>query len=151
MKRIKAVQLGVDAVVDATDISTVSDSVRQITGGNGANIIFECVGNKDTINQCIGSTGCLSKRGRLVFIGYEKGIENSMLVHPVQLIINEQKILGSVGATLQNLKDAIRYVETGVITIVVDSCIPISEFQIGLDRLKACKCIGKIVIDDFSK
>lgn len=148
-KRVKALQLGADAVVDATDISTVSASVRSITGGLGADIIFECVGSKATIDQCLGWTGALGKRGRLVFIGYQKGDENSIHIHPIPLIVNEQKIVGSVGATLEDLKEAVSYVEKGVITPVIDSCIPLSAFQTGLDRMKYCKCVGKIVIDDF--
>jgi alcohol dehydrogenase, propanol-preferring len=148
-KRVKALKLGADAVVDATDTSTVSSSVRSITGGLGADIIFECVGSKSTIDQCLGWTGALGKRGRLVFIGYQKGDENSIHIHPIPLIVNEQKILGSVGATLKDLEEAISYVENGVVTPVIDSCIPLSEFQSGLDRMKYCKCIGKIVIDDF--
>ena len=66
------------------------------------------------------------------------------------VIVNEQVICGSVGATLEDLNDAIRYVEEGVLVTVVDSCIPISAFQVGLDRVKNCTCIGKIVIDDFT-
>ena len=149
-KRAKALQLGADAVVDATDISTVSSSVRSITAGLGADVIFECVGSRESIDQCLGWSGALVKGGRLVFIGYQKGDINSIQIHPIPLIVNEQIICGSVGATLDDLNDAIGYVEKGVLVTVVDSCIPLSAFQVGLDRLKSCKCVGKIVIDDFT-
>ena len=148
-KRSKALMLGADAVVDATDVSTVASSIRSITAGNGADIIFECVGSRETIDQCLGWTGALGKRGRIVFIGYQKGDENSIHIHPIPLIVNEQKIIGSVGATLADLTEAIQYVADGVIEIVVDSCLPISQFQAALDKMKSCKCVGKIVIDDF--
>lgn len=148
-KRAKALQLGADAVVDATDISTVSSSVRSITAGLGADIIFECVGSRESIDQCLGWSGALGKGGRLVFIGYQKGDINSIQIHPIPLIVNEQIICGSVGANLDDLNDAIGYVEKGVLVTVVDSCIPLSAFQVGLDRLKSCKCVGKIVIDDL--
>ena len=85
----------------------------------------------------------------MIFIGYQKGDEHSIHVHPIPLIVKEQQIVGSVGATLQDLEEAIKYVEDGIITTVIDSCIPLSAFQYGLDRMKTCKCIGKIVIDDF--
>ena len=150
-KRMKALQLGADAVVDATDVTKVSESVKIITGGYGADIIFDCVGSKETIGQCLGWTGALGKRGRMIFVGYKKGDENSIHIHPIPLIVNEQQILGSVGATLVDLEEAIQYVEQGIITTVIDSCISLSTFQNGLDRMKACKCIGKIVIDDFSR
>ena len=149
-KRAKALQLGADAVVDAADMSSVSSSVRSITAGLGADVIFECVGSKESIDQCLGWGGALGKGGRLVFIGYQNGDINSIHIHPIPLIVNEQVICGSVGATLEDLNDAIRYVEEGVLVTVVDSCIPISAFQVGLDRVKNCTCIGKIVIDDFT-
>jgi propanol-preferring alcohol dehydrogenase len=148
-KRQKAMQLGADAVVDGTEISTISASVRAITCDMGADVIFECVGSGETISQCLGWTGALGKRGRLIFIGYQNDDENSVHVHPLSLIVYEQKIQGSVGCSLEDLKEAIKYVETGVITPVIDSCIPLSDFQSGLDSMKNCKCIGKIVITDF--
>jgi propanol-preferring alcohol dehydrogenase len=107
------------------------------------------VGKRETIDQCLGWTGALGKRGRLVFLGYEKGDENSIHIHPIPLIVYEQQILGSVGATLQDLEEAIEYVASGVIKTIVDSTISISAFQSGLDRMKACKCIGKIVVNKF--
>lgn len=148
-KRSKSLQLGADVVIDASNIEMVSESVQKITGDCGVDIIFDCVGSKETIGQCLGWTGALGKRGRMIFIGYQKGDEHSIHVHPIPLIVKEQQIVGSVGATLQDLEEAIKYVEDGIITTVIDSCIPLSAFQYGLDRMKTCKCIGKIVIDDF--
>ena len=150
-KRMKSLEFGADAVVDASEMSTVSGSIRSITGGFGADIIFDCVGSKETMDPCLGWTGALGKRGRLIFIGYKKGDENSIHIHPIPLIVNEQKIIGSVGATLKDLSEAVQYVEQGVITTIIDSYISLSEFQSGLDRMKACKCVGKIVINEFSK
>ena len=150
-KRSESLRLGADAVVDATDMSTVSESIRILTEGFGADIIFDCVGSRETMDQCLGWSGALGKRGRMVFIGYQKGDENSIHMHPIPLIVNEQKIMGSVGATLQDLQEAIKYVEHGILSTIIDSCIPLSAFQSGLDRMKSCQCVGKIVIEDFSK
>ena len=151
MKRAKALELGADIVIDGTDGTTVSSSIQSSTDGLGADIIFDCVGSSETINQSLGWAGGLGKRGRLIFIGYQKGDENSIHCHPIPLIVYEQKIMGSVGATMEDLKEAITYVEQGVITTVIDSCIPLSAFQTGLNRMKECKCVGKVVIDNFGK
>ena len=75
MKREKALLVGADAVVDASSQSTenghsVASQVRAITNGDGADVIFECVGNRGSMDECVGWTGALGRRGRLVLIGY---------------------------------------------------------------------------------
>eukprot|EP01041_Mallomonas_annulata_P008309 gene8309-17099_t len=134
-KLSKATELGADAVVDATDSSTVANKIREITGGEGADIIFECVGDRTTMDQCVGWGGALAKRGRLVFIGYKAGNEHEFRVHPIPLLVYEQHILGSVGATLEDLKEAVEYVGNGIISTVVDSCISIQDFQLAYNRM----------------
>jgi propanol-preferring alcohol dehydrogenase len=52
-KRIKAIELSADAVVDASDMSTVASQIREITEGDGADVIFECVGNRQSMDQVI--------------------------------------------------------------------------------------------------
>ena len=61
------------------------------------------------------------------------------------MIVNEQTVVGSVGATLDDLKEAVKYVGEGKIRTIVDSAIPLNEFQVGLDKIKSCDCVGKIV------
>lgn len=65
--------------------------------------------------------------------------------HPIPMIVNEQSIVGSVGATLEDLKEAVAYVGDGKLSTVIDSTIPLSSFQEGLDKIKSCSCVGKIV------
>lgn len=61
------------------------------------------------------------------------------------MIVYEQTVVGSVGATLEDLKEAVQYVGEGKIRTVVDSVISLDKFQDGLDRIKSCDCVGKIV------
>jgi propanol-preferring alcohol dehydrogenase len=145
-KRQKAVELGADVAIDGTDASTVAAAVREATDGEGVDVIFECVGRKETMNEaCVGWAGALGRRGRMVLIGYHAGDEHDFRCHPMPLIVYEQSIIGSVGATLEDLKEAVEYVEKGQLTTVVDSTIKLKDFQSGLDKIKSCSCVGKIV------
>jgi propanol-preferring alcohol dehydrogenase len=72
-KRKKALELGATHVIDGTDPSTVASTVREMTDGNGVDVIFECVGRRETMDACIGWVGALGKRGRLVLVGYHAG------------------------------------------------------------------------------
>jgi len=144
-KRAKALELGADEAIAGSEASTVATAVRDATGGEGADVIFECVGKRETMDACVGWAGALGKRGRLVLIGYHAGDEHDFRCHPMPMIVYEQSIVGSVGATLEDLKEAIAHVGAGKLKTVVDSTISLSSFQEGLDKIKSCGCVGKIV------
>ena len=97
------------------------------------------------MDSCVGWVGALGKRGRLVMIGYHQGNEHEFRYHQMPMIVYEQTILGSVGATLEDLEEAVNLVGSGQIKTVVDSTIPLANFQDGLDMIKSCSCLGKIV------
>lgn len=141
----KATELGADAIVDGADPLTVAAAIRDITDGSGADVIFECVGQRETMDACVGWAGALGRRGRLVLIGYHDGSQHEFRCHPMPLIVYEQQIIGSVGATLDDLKEAVELVSSGKVKTIVDSTLPLGSFQDGLDKIKSCKCIGKVV------
>lgn len=144
-KRRKALDLGADFAIDGSDSNKVAAKVREHTDGNGADVIFECVGRRETMDACVGWVGALGRRGRLVLVGYHAGEEHDFKCHPMPMIVYEQTIVGSVGATLDDLKEAVKHCAEGKIQTVVDSSIPLSQFQDGLDKIKNCDCLGKIV------
>jgi len=144
-KRDMALKMGADVVIDGTDASTVANAVREATEGEGADVIFECVGRRETMDVCVGWAGALGKRGRLVMVGYHKGDEHEFRYHPIPMIVYEQQILGSVGATIDNLKQAVELVAAGKVKTIVDSTLPLSRFREGLDKIKNSDCVGKVV------
>jgi propanol-preferring alcohol dehydrogenase len=135
----KAKALGAAHALNAKD-GKVAERVREITGGHGADVVFELVATKETMAA---STGALAKRGRLVFIGYS---EDSYTVHPIQLVITEASVTGSVGNTLDELVRAVDLVGRGKIRTVVDRVIPLGEFQKGIDALAAGQLVGRAVL-----
>mmetsp|Transcript_1486 Transcript_1486/g.3130 ORF Transcript_1486/g.3130 Transcript_1486/m.3130 type:complete len:354 (+) Transcript_1486:139-1200(+) len=144
-KRKLALELGADYAIDGTDSSTVAAAVREHTNGEGADVIFECVGKRETLDACVGWVGSLGRRGRLVLVGYHAGEENDFKCHPIPMIVYEQTVVGSVGATLEDLEEAVQYVGEGKIKTIVDSTLPLDRFQDGLDRISSCSCIGKVI------
>ncbi len=135
----KAGELGAEFTINASK-SSVGERVREITGGDGADVVFECVGTAETMKE---ASAVLGRRGRLVFIGYS---EDSFTVHPIQLIVFEQKVLGSVGATLDDLHEAIDLVKRGVVRTVVDRTLPLDQFNQGLKALEQGEIVGKVVL-----
>lgn len=132
-------ELGAGEIVDGSHES-VSQRIREITGGRGADVIFELVATAATMQE---SARSLAKRGRLVFVGYS---EDSFTIHPIQLVINEAIVTGSVGNTLDELHRAVQLVQQGKIRTVVDRALPLHEFQQGIDALQRGELVGRAVL-----
>lgn len=135
----KARELGAETAVNASR-DAVAERIRELTGGAGADVIFECVGTAETMEQ---ASKCLGRRGRLVFIGYSS---DSFTVHPIQLVVFEQQVLGSVGATLNDLYEAVDLVARGVVRTIVDRTLPLAQFESGLNALERGELVGRAVL-----
>ena len=131
--------LGAAATVDASS-HKVAERIRALTGGRGADVVFECVGTAETMRE---ASAALGRRARLVFIGYST---DSFTVHPIQLVVFEQKVLGSVGATLQELYQAVDLVARGVVKTVVDRTLKLDDFEAGLTALERGELVGRAVL-----
>jgi len=135
----KARALGAAQVLNGNE-GKVAERVREITHGHGADVVFELVATKETMAA---STAAIAKRGRLVFIGYSG---DSYTVHPIQLVITEASVMGSVGNTLGELVRAVDLVARGKIRTIVDRTLPLAEFQKGIDALQEGELIGRAVL-----
>jgi alcohol dehydrogenase, propanol-preferring len=135
----KALELGAEVAVNASE-EAAAERIREITGGMGADVVYECVGTEHSMKE---ASAALGRRGRLVFVGYSP---DSFTVHPIQLVVFEQKVMGSVGATLKDLYEAVDLVERGVVRTVVDRTLPLEQFQSGLNALEGGKLAGRAVL-----
>ncbi len=131
--------LGADHVVDASH-GEVGAHIRELTGGQGADVVFELVGTDETMSRAVKS---LRKRGRLVFIGYSP---DAFTVHPIQLVITEAEVIGSVGNTLDELAEAVALAGRGRVRAVVDRVAPLSEINQVLEDLKQGHVVGRAVV-----
>lgn len=114
--------------------------VRQLTGGRGADVVFELVATRETMGW---SLAALAKRGRLVFVGYS---QDRLDVHPIQLVVGEQVITASVGNTLAELEQAVELVASGRVRTVVDRVLPLERYQEAVDALAAGQLVGRAVL-----
>ena len=58
----------------------------------------------------------------------------------------EQMVLGSVGATLDDLYEAIDLVKRGIVRTVVDRTLPLDQNEDGLKALEQGGLVGKLVL-----
>ena len=137
-KAEKAKALGADHVINyRTDrFETV---VRKLTGKKGVDVAFEHVG-PDTFN---GSLLCLKRGGRLVTCGSTTG--QSIQFNLFQLYLQQYRIIGSFGCTIRNIRQVLAKMASGLLP-VIDTEVPLAEFERGLNRLESRQVFGKIVV-----
>src|SRR5436305_4057034 len=134
----KAKALGADYVINyRTD--RFESAVRKATGKKGVDVAFEHVG-PDTFN---GSLLCLKRGGRLVTCGSTSG--QSTQINLFQLYLQQYRIFGSFGASIRNVRESLAKMAAGL-TPVIDTEVPLAEFESGLARLEDRKALGKIIV-----
>ena len=137
-KAAKAKALGADHVINyRTD--RFEGVVRKLTAKKGVDVVFEHVG-PDTFN---GSLLCLKRGGRLVTCGSTSG--QSTNINLFQLYLQQYRIFGSFGASMRNIRDSLDKMAAGLLP-VIDTEVPLAEFDRGLARLESRQVFGKIIV-----
>ncbi len=137
-KADKARALGADHVINyRTD--RFEHAVRKITGKKGVDVVFEHVG-AETFS---GSLLSLKRGGRLVTCGATSG--PSATLNLMQLFQQQYRIIGSFGASMRNIRESLEKMAAGL-TPVIDTEVPLAEFERGLARLESRQVFGKIIV-----
>src|SRR6187200_2057086 len=137
-KAEKAKALGADHVINyRTD--RFEGAVRKITAKKGVDVVFEHVG-AETFN---GSLLCLKRGGRLVTCGSTSGPTTT--INLMQLFQQQYRIFGSFGAAMRNIRESLAKMANGLLP-VIDTEVPLAEFERGLARLESRQVFGKIVV-----
>ena len=137
-KAEKAKALGADHVINyRTD--RFETAVRKLTGKKGVDVAFEHVG-PDTFN---GSLLCLKRGGRLVTCGSTTG--QSIQFNLFQLYLQQYRITGSFGCSIRNIGESLAKMSSGM-NPVIDTEVPLAEFERGLARLESRQVFGKIIV-----
>src|SRR6476659_6047864 len=137
-KAEKARALGADHVINyRTD--RFEGIVRKLTAKKGVDVVFEHVG-AETFQ---GSLLCLKRGGRLVTCGATSG--PSTTLNLMQLFQQQYRIIGSFGASLRNIRESLAKMARGLLP-VIDTEVPLAEFDRGLARLESRQVFGKIIV-----
>ena len=133
-------ELGADELVDARR-APFHQQVRELTGGEGSDVVMEFVSNVDTLPESYRS---LRKAGRLVFVGYTPGLPVEVM--PQEMVRGEFEIFGSRATTKQELADTMTLVAQGRITPIVDRTFSLENVEEAFDALRSGESLGRNVI-----
>ncbi|MGR3712862.1 MAG: zinc-binding alcohol dehydrogenase family protein [Shimia sp.] len=103
-KRTMLKALGVHDVVNPTT-ENLSDSVANLTGGHGADVVIEAVGLPETFRSAV-DLACFS--GRIVYVGYAK---SEVSYNTALFNLKELDIMGSRNATRTDFEAVIAFLE----------------------------------------
>lgn len=127
-------------VLDDSDYDTVADQIRELTAGMGADHFFELVGT--TASMLAGIRG-LARRGSAVMIGYTG---QDLVINPVELVLSETRVMGSVAAAKQDLETAIELSARGCLSSQIDTRYGIDDIAVGIDRLRKRQVNGRNIL-----
>ena len=138
-KLARAAELGADAVVNHAT-GDVKASVREATGGRGADVVVEHVGEATWRT----SLDVAARDGRITVCGATSGPNPPAALHRVWW--KQLTILGSTMGTRADFEGAYELVASGRARPVVDEVLPLSEIRAAHARLEAGEQLGKIVL-----
>ena len=138
-KAEKARALGADHVINYKK-DRFEGVTRKLTAKKGVDVVFEHVGGEG-FN---GSLLVLKRGGRLVTCGSTAG--PTVTINLMQLFQQQYKILGSFGCRIQNIRDSLSKMAAGM-GAIIDTEVPLAEFEKGLARLETRKVFGKVVVN----
>jgi threonine dehydrogenase-like Zn-dependent dehydrogenase len=118
--------------------------VKAITGGQGADVVAECVGGDAVTSVLNEGIACLRPGGRLVVLGYAYG--QPLLVDTAKMIYGQWNILGTRGSTYQDVVAVVRLVESGRLKPVVSARFPLERANEAIAVLRESPPLGRIVL-----
>jgi len=131
--------LGAEAVVNHKT-GDVLETVREATGGAGADVVVEHVGEATWQT----SLQAVRAHGRIAVCGATSGPNPKAALHRVWW--KQLTILGSTMGTKQDFEGAFELVKSGKAKPVVDSVYPLAEARAAHERMEAGEHFGKVVL-----
>ncbi len=139
----RARQLGAAAIINPKqEQAGVAKAVRKLTGGAGADIAIEAIGNPATMKDAFGT---LRPGGRLVVVGYS---DQEVALNAGRIMYREMEIRGSLGCRPVDYPRVIELARAGRIEVssLVTARFPLAEINAGLDTLRAGRGVRSIVV-----
>ena len=134
-------QLGADAGVNY-HTQDLTAEVRRITGGAGANVVLENVGDPELFPKAFAA---LARGGRLVTAGgHAGGIVPLDVRH---LYLNRITVIGDPLDTPENFELGLKLAAQGRLKVLVDQVLPLSVAAHAHRLVEARGGIGKILLD----
>jgi NADPH:quinone reductase-like Zn-dependent oxidoreductase len=136
----RAQELGADATANHAE-EDVAAVVKEATGGAGANVVVEHVGEA-TWKTSLQAAG---PNGRIVVCGATSGPNPPAQLHRIWW--KQLEIYGSTMGTKEDFEGAYELVASGAAKPIVDKVFPLADAAAAHEYLEAGKQFGKVVLE----
>jgi 6-hydroxycyclohex-1-ene-1-carbonyl-CoA dehydrogenase len=135
-------RLGAAETVHPPSVERLDRAVRRASGGGGADVAFEAVGQPTTQEQAL---SCLKTGGRLVLVGYSP---ETMGLNAGRVMFRELEIVGSLGCRPVDYPRVIEMARSGAVRVaeLVTSRFGLDEIADAFDMLRSGGAIRSIVV-----
>ena len=139
-----AKKLGADFSINVNEVEDPVEEVKKLTGGRGADYVIEAVGTPETYEQAF---AMVRPGGVLAAFGIT-GVEDSMRIAPVDIVLGERKITGSCAGFGNDWNDAIALLQYGRIkpALLFSMVIPLEELEQALHEIQTNQDITKVFV-----
>lgn len=134
-----AKEFGADVVIN-TSKCDLKEEITKITGGEQCDVIFDNIGIKSSIED---SLKMLRPGGKIIAVGYS---DPAFEANYQEVVIKEKEIIGIRGSSRQNLVEAIRMVEKGIVKPYIYKTYKLEEINEALDQLRHGGSLGRTVV-----
>jgi 2-desacetyl-2-hydroxyethyl bacteriochlorophyllide A dehydrogenase len=117
--------------------------VHEITGGRGADLVIDCVGNGEATQNAL---GLVRKGGRIVQVGYTTDATHFPRLPTDAVALREVSLIGARYITRPELARAIELVSRGLVRPVISDVMDFSQANEALARVRADEAVGRIVL-----
>lgn len=142
-----ASSIGAEALVNASNVDSVADNIREITSG-GAHVSIDALGS---ISTCSNSIAGLRKRGKHVQVGLMLGDARRPTVPMDRVIADELEILGSHGMQAHRYAELLAMINAGELRpdLLVGKTISLEDVLVELPGMNDFPGTGVTIIDRF--
>lgn len=137
----KAAELGADFLL-CPERDSALEVIRQATGGAGADIVLDTVGQAETLERDL---KWLCRAGKLLLVGYSPN--RTFAVPSMDMVLRGLQIIGCRASTRQDLAEVVSWVEEKKILPLVEDILPLSQVNEAYNRLRAGNVVGRIVLE----
>jgi len=132
-------KFGPDAVINSST-QDVGKAVAELTCGNGADIVIDNVGTRETFLQALAA---VHRGGRIVMVGET---DDTLPLSTFKLCVSELDVMGSRSGGREDTVEAIQLVESGVVTPFASDIFPLELINDALDAIREGKVMGRAVV-----
>jgi len=140
-------RIGADALINASNVDSVVESITDISNG-GAHVSIDALGS---IATCSNSIDGLRKRGKHIQVGLMVGDDRRPALPMDRVIANELEILGSHGIQAHRYAELLAMIRAGKLRpdLLIGKTISLEDAMVELPGMNSFTGAGVTIIDRF--